>query len=233
MESTIFCRVLEYASVLGSAGEVWFRGHANAEWQLTPSLFRFPTHHIFERDVTQEFKRRAIGIIHNAPGESEYARWLFLMQHHGLKTRLLDWSESALAAFYFAAAPPDSKDGVLYLMSPSLFNARETGQREVYPPDAPSVVSAIRDAFLPTGAYEKTLAFKSWPSNERIARQMGHLSDRSNSGIMNRIEIPRADKSKIRTQLEFFGINRTTLFHDLDSLADDINKQYFIPVYDS
>lgn len=68
------------------------------------------------------FQQNAFSLLEKRP--STYWEWLFIMQHHGVSTRLLDWSESPLAGLYFALDDPkkDRTDGLLWMLLPTELN---------------------------------------------------------------------------------------------------------------
>ena len=79
----------------------WFRGHSQDWNNLTPKLFRgdFRTMRPeLEFILMEEFKKKSIPLLDRLPSSNDNLSWLFLMQHHGLPTRLLDWTESPLIA---------------------------------------------------------------------------------------------------------------------------------------
>ena len=75
----------------------WFRGHGDASWRLEPGWQRLPppskgigADWYNERTLMQEFRFRAPRYLDLRPLNDW--EWLFLMQHYGLPTRLLDWT---------------------------------------------------------------------------------------------------------------------------------------------
>lgn len=115
--------------------EWWFRGHGRSSFQLLPSLYRrIPDVGAaleMESRLLREFDNRS-RTIHEAGATRNAWEILFLMQHHKVPTRLLDWSRNLLIACYFAVHDPeawtDSNDPpCVFVFNPHAWNKNVLG----------------------------------------------------------------------------------------------------------
>lgn len=207
---------------------VLFRGQRQ-DWALIPKIGRITPDRENLRDtesaIFEQFKREAMPFLGRIPANDW--EWLALAQHHGLPTRLLDWSLNPLIALWFAVSLP----AVTHIVK----------QTEVYLPSVVWVFFPEDRDFAQTEnnpfAGRRTLFYRPSHIAERIRVQSGYFSvhkmigessfvrlennTRYRSRIIKLIIDPNAF-SLIRYRLDQFGINKSSIFPGLDGLSAHI-----------
>src|ERR1035437_6389840 len=103
----IRCRTWNSASdfLMGLSDSYIFRGQGE-DWPLdTPLDRKCRPNFTLEMETTllSTFKAAAHLYQQSLPADEDHLSWLALMQHHGVPTRLLDWTGSSLIAAFFGA----------------------------------------------------------------------------------------------------------------------------------
>lgn len=229
---TQYLDVIEQLSSKRPGTLLWFRGQARIDWSLRPAAFRGFS---FQQEVAfyRDFRLKAPPRMLETPKDADLHRWITLMRHHGLPTRLLDWTTGALIALYFAVSSEIESDGAVFVLDPYALNLRYLGEALVRYLGSSTILPILRPPFmqetdLPDG---KIAAVIMEENNLRMLMQQGcftihtgqyELDIKQHKECVARIAVARRAKKKIAKSLSLNGIRRSSLFPDLDGLAADL-----------
>jgi FRG domain len=167
----------EFSSVVIPEKTFWFRGHAEFHWKIMPSALRYSTPELRSKalSLVSEFRRFAEFKLSRPPGLDEDLKWIQLAQHYGLPTRLLDWTQNAAVALYFACLRPTS-DGAVLVINPEDLNRDATkGKRRVLDGhlDARLIAPYLQLDGVERKNGKRTIAIHPIWNSERITLQHG------------------------------------------------------------
>lgn len=228
------------ADVNSSFGPIWFRGHSDFSWTLASTFDRLrkPPSEVY---LLNKFRQNANILLTTQIPKNDFD-WLFLMQHYGVPTRLLDWTESPLVALFFAIELENKKtikqDGALWLLYPYLLNNNSTSEKNYIP-------AFEEEDHLGSYTVEKyskgkdkgilPIAAIATRNNPRIQAQLGTftISHREKKPIEEigdkkqviKYKIPAAAKVSLYKELELLGLNKFQLFPELSSIGEIIKKE--------
>lgn len=214
----------------GNTEDFLFRGQAN-DLPLIPKIARLDPHgdlFAVERNLTEEFKRINPLLLDKAGAFNDWD-YLTVGQQFGLPTRLLDWSNNALTALWFAT------DAVLA-------NAMKSQQAIVWVLMAESSDFVLDTINLSPFQLSETKIFRPRIIKQRINNQSGMFSVHSNESLsrkeaMNeaehyekkllKLKIATSSFMEIRSDLNTLGVNAFTIFPELEGLCSFLQWKYF------
>jgi len=225
-----------------------YRGVGRIDYSLETSLARLGGAEELERHMLRNFRKYAQ---REAVPQDSVWNWLAVAQHHGLPTRMLDWTYSPYVALHFATENVDAFacDGVIWCVDYSLTNGllpdrlkqaladegSDVFTAEMLAHAAPSL--AEFDAL----ADDPFVAFLEPPSlDERIINQFALFSLlsgpstrfdtwlESHPQAWRKIIIPAELKWEIRDKLDQANITERVLYPGLDGLSRWL-KRYYTP----
>lgn len=216
----------------GNKADFLFRGQRE-DLPLLPRLDRLRPkgkRRMIERLLMAEFERQRLPFTEFEP-KDDWDR-LALAQHHGLPTRLLDWTYSALTALWFCVRFEPKKDhhgilsdGVIWILK-----SHEDDFIELSDPKESPYSRGKTRIFRPRVVTRRILAQSGVFTCHKPTKK-GHFvkleSNAAYSSRLIRMPIPAKLFAGLREDLMASGVSSASLFPDLDGLAAHLERRFF------
>ena len=220
--------------------ERMFRGVTDKSYELVPSIGRNTGANTgddtssLECFLMEEFKRLSVPELTTPPTSS--FEWLFLAQHYGLPTRLLDWSSNPLVALFFAVEKNDEVDGAVYMVKHTvsdqyeLFDYQTADYTEetkkdpffsrfsIHPGKGTAVF--VRPKYTDR-RYQNQKSIFSCPKDPFKALEVDELKKLKFSGHL---------KPALRARLRTLGIATSFIYPGLEGVASEVRCFHYDPV---
>jgi hypothetical protein len=215
-----------------------YRGNSDAAAPLTSGLVRLAGDVELERQLMRAFRKyaRQDAVPHDTDWD-----WLALGQHHGLPTRLLDWTYSPYVALHFATQNTlkYDRDGIVWTVDyvraheqlpPRLRDALADEGAQVFTTELlAEVAPGLRD--LDDENHEFVLFVEPPSFDARIVNQYALFCVMSPVDLQledwaTRIVVPAALKWEIRDKLDQANVTERVLFPGLDGISRWLGRYY-------
>jgi hypothetical protein len=238
----------------------WYRGSSDSTYVLKPSLYRHPhlndaaSLYKHEFEILKRFKQRSLPYLTSPLRENDDLSSLFLMQHFGVPTRLLDWTQNPYIALYFAlsdavyeksAVGPDYKvDAAIWVLDPIAWN----GKALDFDP-SPGIISPpeedVLNGYMPAEStkYRKPepIALYGLHNSPRIVAQRGmftlfgtnikpmeasYVDNNYPQDCLLKLIIKKDKICPLLEALLRIGITDSVVYPDLAGLSKEIKREF-------
>jgi|GEM_PF-1477635 len=249
---SVFDKLRQAENELGllKGEEPFFRGQSDETWHLETSLNREKRtrklsddeHREIESNFYFEFRARAQELQNQQLSAWD---WMFMMRHHRLPSRLLDWTEIVGFAIFFALEGWTGSPGTkpcIWVLNPYELNERNWGVRDLVVPDylayeydeddEITIVEEYElDDYLAGGwdfEWDDPVAIYPQQKNRRQHVQRGWFTVQGNNDeplnlanpkCVRKVCIEPDEISDLKHALESFGFDRYLVYPDLDNLS--------------
>ena len=224
-EGEEICKVSDLINQIPERGNYFFRGHSSIKYKLTPSIFRLKPQgnwKFFEHKLIIDFQKEAVSYLRVIP--TKFQDWISIAQHHGLPTRLLDWTVNPLVALFFAIERLEVKDDAVLWMSNGAGELFITYEQQdhldylndftfYYPNQYSTRITMQQGCF--------TIHKLPQQDDQYIPIDDENYKLRSPNAVIDltKYVIKQKHKEDLKLELDKIGINYHSIFPDLDGLS--------------
>jgi hypothetical protein len=216
----------------------WFRGHSRVKYGLAPSALRYADLEKRDRALTlvADMRRFLEMKLPRPPAPEDELAWMQVAQHYGLPTRLLDWTQNAAVALFFACWKDLDEDGLVVILNPIELN-------QTVEPRSPRIFNSQRDGQIIRPYFKldgrvradgkRTIAINPTWNTERIAIQQGAFTlhgsrkfelDRRQASSLLYVPILREHKESLLNELQRVGIGEMFIFPEPEHVCAHLRR---------
>jgi hypothetical protein len=243
----------------GKATPLWFRGCGRSDYKLLPTLYRHRSRTKLvdiarlERELITRFRQRSIPF-HDRSLADDWDT-LFFMQHYGVPTRLLDWTENLFVGLYFTvmSAPYEitargklrfASAAAMWILDPVAWNRHSLSHQSfdggvLVPED--DALKGYRPTPSFSGMYNHPVALYGAHNSPRIVAQRGvftifgqntnsmeevFVTERFPADSLIKVTLTKMVLPEIRRSVLNYGTTESVVFPDLEALSKEIKRTF-------
>lgn len=205
-----------------------FRGQRR-NWEMLPSISRNGSPEKIlenEKKLFEEFKREGEPCLHRVP-DNDWD-WLVVAQHHGLPTRLLDWTYDPIVALWFALENCNENDSAPEVWALRPLKEDVIGDLGAAEPFRGTRTKIFNTNFTIPRIRAQRGCFALFKHYEKFPKGFIPLERNRNLRVrVERVRIAKYAARDILNQISEMGYVRDKLYPDIDSVALRIKNKIF------